>query len=106
MDDEEIKELRRWRHDLEGMGIMGIPERVKDLEVSRHQEALVNVRLESTIAALKDGMGELSNTIKGFHSDIAGLRRMFMLSILAITVSLVLPPELISHIIQLISKLL
>jgi hypothetical protein len=104
--DDEIRELRRWRHDLEGMGIMGVPERVKDLEVARHQEALANVRLESTISALKEGMSELSNTIKGFHGDLAGLRRMFMISIIVITASLVIPPDMVSNAVQLLIKFL
>ena len=106
MDDEEIRELRRWRHDLEGMGIMGVPERVKDLEVARHQEALANVRLESTISALKEGMSELSNTIKGFQGDLAGLRRMFMISIIVITASLVIPNDMVSNAVQLLIKFL
>jgi hypothetical protein len=104
--DNEISELRRWRHDLEGMGIMGIPERVKELEEARHQEALKNVEFRLTIQTLKEGMSELSTTIKAFHGDLATIRKLFVVCIILVTFSILLPTEVITSLIQLVLKVL
>lgn len=94
--DDEIKELRNWRHTLEGEGIMGIPNRVKELEEARHQEALKNVEFGLTIVALKEGMSELSATIKDFHGDLAAIRRLFMISLCLVVISILLPPDIMT----------
>jgi hypothetical protein len=104
--ENEIRDLRLWRHDLEGMGIMGIPERVRDLEEARHQEALKNVEFRLTVQALKEGMNELSTTIKEFHGDLAVLRKLFIACIGLITLSILLPPELVTKLVELVLKVL
>lgn len=101
---DEILELRRWRHDLEGHGIMSAMERIKALEDARHQEALKNVEFRITITTLKEGMAELSNTIRAFHGDLATLRRLFVGCICLITLSILLPPEIIINLINFITK--
>ena len=72
--EEEIKELRRFRHDLEGMGILTMPAKVEELQRAVHKDELDSIRTAATLETLKDGFTRLSKAIEGFHADIKDVR--------------------------------
>lgn len=75
--EEEIRDIRKWRHDLEGRGVMSLPERVQELERARHTQDMEGVRLETTIHTLTIGFDKVQRAIEGFHSDIKLTRESF-----------------------------
>jgi lipoate-protein ligase A len=114
--EEEIKELRRFRHDLEGRGIMSLPERVVDLEKSAQREALDNLRMETAIDALKEGFIQLRVAIEGFHKDVSTVRsevtvalqktqRWVVIGIVTLSLSALLPEPVMNSVIAAIVKL-
>ena len=93
----EIKELRLFRHDVEGRGIMNLPERVSALELAKHEDALKDQRQTIVVESLQSGMKELSETIKSVHKDLQGVRRLFTVAICVVIVSILLPDDIIQQ---------
>jgi len=110
MDDAyinaEIKELRLFRHDVEGRGIMNLPERVSALELSKHENALKDQRQTIVVESLQAGMTELSDTIKSVHKDLQGVRKLFTVAICVVIVSILLPDDIIHQALGYLIKLL
>ena len=112
-EQEEIRRLRDWRHNLEGMGIQSIPERVKELERTAQREAIDSTRLEATISTLKQGFDSLRNSIDGFHvelketrdsfaREVGGVKRWAIVAVIAISLSSLMPEAVITQLINLL----
>ena len=111
MSDEEyikseIKELRLFRHDVEGRGIMSLPDRVAKLEMDRHENALKDQRQTIVVESLQAGMAELSDTIKSVHRDLQGVRKLFTVAICVVIVSILLPDDIIHQALGYLIRLL
>lgn len=108
--EEEIKELRRFRHDLEGLGIMKVPAKVEELEKAVHRDEIDNIRTAATLDALKEGFTRLSKAIEGFHSDIRDVREEVtnavgkiktwaVIGIVTLSISTLLPDEVMTSLV-------
>jgi len=108
--DEEIRELRRWRHDIEGRGIMGLPERVAELEKSAHKEAINAAHLVSTIDTLKQGFLDIRRSIDGFHVEVGVIKEsvsgelkrvkhLALIGVAILSLSSLMPEALVSQLI-------
>jgi hypothetical protein len=114
--EEEVRELRRWRHDLEGMGIMQVPGKVDKLEALAQKDALDNVRIVNTIDTLKDGFTQLKDAIQGFHSDIRQVRgevtdavytvrRWAVGAVVTLSLASMMPPATVNAVITAVAQL-
>ena len=105
--EEEIKTLRLFRHDLEGRGLMNLPERVAILEEAKHSRDIDSAKLEATIQTLTIGFDKVQKAIEGFHADIKATREAFTTEIsqirkyifaalITLVLSNLIPQELLS----------
>ena len=115
--EDEVKELRRWRHDLEGMGIMQVPLKVDKLEALAQKDALDNVRMVQTVDTLKEGFAQLRDAIQGFHADISKVRievteavytvrRWAVGAVITLALASMMPPATVQAVITAVSQLL
>ena len=114
--EEEIRSLRLFRHDLEGRGIMSIPDRVAELEKAKHNRDIDSVRLEATIQTLTVGFDKVQRAIEGFHTDIKAtrdaftaeisqIRKYIFAALLALILSNLVPQELLSSLVASMLKI-
>lgn len=114
--EEEVKELRKWRHDLEGMGIMQVPLKVDKLEAIAQKDALDNLRIVNTVDTLKDGFAQLRDAIQGFHSDIRQVRtevtdavytvrRWAVGAVVTLALASMMPPAVVQAVIVAVTQL-
>lgn len=114
--EEEIRELRRFRHDLEGLGILKLPAKVEELEKAVHLDAIESIRTANTLDTLKDGFTRLSMAIEGFHGDIKDVRKEVteavgkiktwaIIGIVTLSISALLPDEITSSLLHALTVL-
>jgi hypothetical protein len=92
---DEIKELRRWRHDLEGMGIQSVPAKVDELYAAKHRNDLNDAEDKHMMDNLTGSVNALESSIQEIRQDFKALKKGAILAIVGVITAQVLPPDIL-----------
>lgn len=102
----EIAELRRWRHDLEGMGIMRVIADVELLKDKNHKNNIYDIQEKALMDNLTKAVSSVENSVQEIRRDFQAVKKGAILTVIGLISVQVLPPNVISVIFQFVKHLL